>query len=333
MGKYIVRDLNSSVKAISENIPPNDVISCFYGARYEKEVYDKMQDILRKKYPELSQNSPIPPSLPDKFPKCFQSKSLKQAFQFAKLGINSGKHLLFVGNEEIGLTQIAKWISHYFSKNKKENFIFIFTPETTVSDLLGRYIPAPQTGEIGNIMIWEDRPLTNAIKNGYSCVFTNLNSAQTKVAERLNGLFDPKDTKDDYKFDLYENSENPVIEINEEFHFISTCNIDKLKYLSPALLNRLMVINISDQLEEMKEDDYLELIKIILENEFKGQIIEEEIIKLIYENQKEKNYSMSKLAKFSKSVYRLYIACGTRINSSKLIKFTNELLFGEKTDY
>lgn len=83
----------------------------------------------------------------------------------------------------------------------------------------------------------------------------------------------------------------------------------------------------------MKEDDYLELIKIILENEFKGQIIEEEIIKLIYENQKEKNYSMSKLAKFSKSVYRLYIACGTRINSSKLIKFTNELLFGEKTDY
>ena len=160
--------------------------------------------------------------------------------------------------------------------------------------------------------------------------FTNLNSAQTKVAERLNGLFDPKDTEEDYKFDLYENSENPVIEINKEFHFISTCNIDKLKYLSPALLNRLMVINISDQLENMKKNDYLELIRIILENEFKGEIIEEEIIKLIYENQKVKNYSMSKLAKFSKSFYRLYIICGEKIDKLELIKFTNELLYGEK---
>ena len=229
MGKYIVRDLNSSVKAISENIPPNDVISCFYGTRYEKEVYDKMQDILRKKYPELSQNSPIPQSLPDKFPKCFQSKSLKQAFQFAKLGINNEKHLLFVGNEEIGLTQIAKWISHYFSKNKKENFIFIFTPETTVSDLLGRYIPVPQTGEIGNIMIWEDGPLTEAIKNGYSCDFTNISSAQTKVAERLNGLFDPKDSEEDYKFDLYENSETPTIDISKDF-FWFTLRINFIPY-------------------------------------------------------------------------------------------------------
>ena len=327
---YTVRDLNSSVKAISDGASPNDVISCFYGARYEKEVYNKMQELLKEKFPELSSNSTILRNLPDDFPKCFQSKSLKQAFKFAELGINNGKHLLFVGNEEIGLTQIAKWISYYFSKNKKENFIFIFTPETTVSDLLGRYIPAPQTEEIGNIMIWEDGPLTEAIKNGYSCVFTNLSSAQTKVAERLNGLFDPKDTEEDYKFDLYENSENPVIEINKEFHFISTCNIDKLKYLSPALLNRLMVINIPDQLEEMKENDYLTLIRIILQNEFKEKIKEEEIVKLIYENQKVKNYSMSKLAKFAKSVYRLYNACKTRIDKGELINFTNELLYGEK---
>ena len=46
-----------------------------------------------------------------------------------------------------------------------------------------------------NIMNWEDGPLTKAIKEGYSGVFTNISSAQTKVAERLNGLFDPKDTE------------------------------------------------------------------------------------------------------------------------------------------
>ena len=327
---YTVRDLNSSVKAISENISPNDVVSCFYGARYEQDVYNQMQDLLKKKYNELSKNTNILPQLPENFPKCFQSKALKQAFQFAKLGIESGKHLLFVGKEETGLTQIAQWISHYFSKNKEENFIFIFTPETTVSDLLGRYIPAPQTEEVGNIMIWEDGPLTEAIKNGYSCVFTNISSAQTKVAERLNGLFDPKDSEEDYKFDLYENSENPVINISKEFHFISTCNIDKLKYLSPALLNRLMVINIPDQMIDMKENDFLELIKIILENEFKEDEINKEVIKLIYENQKEKNYSMSKLAKYAKSVYRLYKACNKSIKEADLINYTHELLYGEK---
>ena len=222
------------------------------------------------------------------------------------MAIKNGKHLLFVGKEEIGLTQIAKWISYYFSDNKNENFLFVFNPETTVSDLLGRYTPAPQNEESGNIMIWEDGPLTKAIKNGYSCVFTNISSAQTKVAERLNGLFDPKDSEEDYKFDLSENAEQPIIKINKKFHFISTYNIDKLKYLSPALLNRLMVINLNDQLENLKKKDFLELINIILENEYKGQEIDKKIVELIYENHKINKYSMSKL---SKSFYRLYLEC------------------------
>ena len=74
--------------------------------------------------------------------------------------------------------------------------------------------------------------------------------------------------------DLYENSENPII--------------DK-KNLSPALLNRLMVINIFDQLEEMNENNFLDLIRVILENEYKGETIDRKIIKLIYENQKVEN--------------------------------------------
>ena len=123
-------------------------------------------------------------------------------------------------------------------------------------------------------MNWEDgRPLTKAIKNGYSGVFTNISSAQTKVTERLNGLFDPKDTEEDYFFDLSENSENPKIQINKIFFFVGTCNIDKLKGLSPALLNRFMVINISDQLEDLKEDEIRKLIKVILENDYEKKDI------------------------------------------------------------
>ena len=42
---YTVRDLNVSIKAISENYSPNEVISCFYGSRYDKKVYNQMQNI------------------------------------------------------------------------------------------------------------------------------------------------------------------------------------------------------------------------------------------------------------------------------------------------
>ena len=45
---YTVRDLNVSIKAISENIPPEEVISCFYGSRYDKNTYNKMQYILKE---------------------------------------------------------------------------------------------------------------------------------------------------------------------------------------------------------------------------------------------------------------------------------------------
>ena len=351
---YTVRDINYAVKAISKGISPNEVINCFYGARYEKKIYEQMQNILRNNYPDLFEDIKDLSYLPEEFPKCFQSKALKQAFQFAKLGIESGKHLLFIGKEEIGLTQIAQWISYYFSNKKNDNFIFTFTPETTVSDLLGRYILTNESDSksqnntkndmedktnennkkpkesIGNIMSWKDGPLTEAITNGNSCVFTNISSAQTKVAERLNGLFDPKESDQDYKFDLYENSEKKQINIHKDFHFISTCNVNKLKYLSPALLNRMMVINIADQLEGLKEKEFLELIKIMLENEYKEENIDKNLINLIYEKQKEKNYTISKLAKFAKSVFRLYKECDTKIDKMELINYVDELLYGDK---
>jgi len=329
---YTVRDLNISIKSIAEGKSPKDVISCFYGSRYEKDTYEIMENILQEKYIDLYKDPKIVSDLPIDFPKCFPSNSIKQAFEFAKMGVENGKHLLLVGKEEIGLTQTAKWISSYFSKNKKENFLFVFTPETTVADLLGRYVPSPQTEEKSNIMNWEDGPLTKAIKEGYSGVFTNISSAQTKVAERLNGLFDPKDTEEDYFFDLSENAENPVIPINKNFLFVSTCNTDKLKELSPALLNRFMVINLSDQLVNLKNNDILELIKIILENEYveSNISIDKEIINLIFEKYKKYNYSMSKLSKFAKSVYRLYLECEKSIDKRELIDYTESLLFGGK---
>ena len=92
-----------------------------------------------------------------------------------------------------------------------------------------------------------------------------------------------------------------------------------------------MVINISDQLEGSKEKDFLELIKLILENEYKEEEnIDKNLVNLIYEKQKEKNYTMPKLAKFAKSVYRLYKECDTKIDKIDLFNYIDELLSGDK---
>ena len=43
---YTVRDLNISIKSIDEGKSPKDVISCFYGSRYENEIYRIMENII-----------------------------------------------------------------------------------------------------------------------------------------------------------------------------------------------------------------------------------------------------------------------------------------------
>lgn len=119
---YTVRDLNISIRSISGGESPKDVISCFYGSRYDKNTYGIMQSILKDKYPDLYKDPKEVSDLPLDFPKCFPSKSIKRVFHFAKMGVENGKHLLIVGNEEIGLTQVAKWILHIFLKIKKKTF-------------------------------------------------------------------------------------------------------------------------------------------------------------------------------------------------------------------
>ena len=60
-----------------------------------------------------------------------------------------------------------------YSKNK-QNFCFVFTPETSVSDLLGKYIPNSQIDSGAQLIEWKDGPLTNGIKNEFSGVFINI---------------------------------------------------------------------------------------------------------------------------------------------------------------
>lgn len=142
---FTLRDLSVTISSISNKnfvTSPEDAVFCFYGCRYEKKQREAMNKLLKEKFNILYKNL-IVPDLPSDFPECYHSESLKRAFYYSNIAINNGKHILFVSEEGSGLTQLAKWISDYFSKgkDKSKDFVFIFTKETTAADLLGRFIP------------------------------------------------------------------------------------------------------------------------------------------------------------------------------------------------
>ena len=209
---FTIRDLSSTICSLNK-IEPSEAILCFYGSRYEKNEKDFMKKMLLTNEFKNLYKDEIIQELPENFPKCYHSLTIKRAFHYSKIAFENGRHLLITGKQGNGLTQIAKWIAEYYS-NQNNNFCFVFNPETTVSDLLGRYIPNSNTDTGNEIIEWKDGPLTNAIKNGLSGVFININTAQSKVIERLNPIIEPKDDENESFMLLQENGNendnNPI---------------------------------------------------------------------------------------------------------------------------
>ena len=121
-----------------------------------------------------------------------------------------------------------------------------------------------------------------AVKYGYSGVFDNISPAPAKVIESLNALLDPKDTEEDYYFEIPQNTSEPRIKINHDFLFIATCTLEQMEKLSPSFLNRITVINLEDQFEGSSDKEEREAIKYIIESENITLKKKEEIIDEIY---------------------------------------------------
>lgn len=140
---FTVRDINATIKAISEGQEPGDVVNCFYGSRYKGKEFNHLMEIIKKKYKNLYKDINTIDELPEDFPSCYSNFALKKAFYFSKIAKKNNRHILLVGKKESGVTQVAKWLSWYFTpkEKRKENFLFIFSPETTVSDMIGKFSP------------------------------------------------------------------------------------------------------------------------------------------------------------------------------------------------
>lgn len=266
---FTIRDINSVIKSISKKKNPDfaiDALMCFYGMRFEKKERQTFYD-------QLMTNENLPKNeLKYEFPKniyknFFPTKSFEQVDKYAKIAIENGKHILFTGREGNGITSIAKLIANRYSRNSNKDFTFVFTEETTIGDLIGRFIPASSKNSENNIIEWKNGPLTEAIINGYSGVFLNIDSVDSKILERINSLLDQKETETDNYFKINENPNLKKILINQNFRFYCTCSYDKLDSISDAFLNRLTVIVIDNQLEDIQKYELEQLIKVLIDQE------------------------------------------------------------------
>ena len=90
------------------------------------------------------------------------------------------------------------------------------------------------------------------------------NEANATVGERLNGLLDKKNNEEETYFDVPENTEELQVKIHKNFRMICTCDINKIKEMSPAFVNRFDVIVLENQLEDITDENLAELIAYLM---------------------------------------------------------------------
>ena len=176
---FTIRDLSSTISSLN-NITPSQSIYCFYGSRYEINERNLIKNLLMLNFQMLYKEEYLP-NLPNNFPKCFHSDSVKRAYYYSKIAFENRRHVIFTGRQGIGLTQIAKWIALNTSKDKNKIFCFIFTPETTFSVLFGGYIPNNKTDTGADITIWKEGILSQTVQGENFGIFINIHSAPSKI--------------------------------------------------------------------------------------------------------------------------------------------------------
>ncbi len=274
---FTIREIETVLNALKDGKKSlYSIIMNVYGARYQKIQKEKMKKILEK-YPNLKDNEEEK-KLPEKFPICFKNENLIQAIDSILFSLNNHRHIIIVGKESSGLTQIAQWSADFFNSNEKEPFLCVCSKKLQCEDLIGITIPnisnkyqsdSSETDtnneEISSnkILKFKKGFLVKAITKGHVAIFDQINEAPSTVYERLNGLLDKKYNDEDNCFPIPEYSEKIYLKIHENFRIICTCYDSKLKNISPAFLNRFDIIYLENQLENV--EDYKDLINKLFE--------------------------------------------------------------------
>jgi len=248
---FTIREIEGIIRAITQGKNIYDTIMTVYGARYQKNMKNKLK-IKLKDYQTLKNLKPSPLKLPEEFPHCYSNDNLCEAVSSVLFSLTNERNAIIVGEDESGITQVARWCAECFNNmtNKDENnlknesCLCFCTKNLQCSDLIGQTKPCPKNDKSESNEILKFKPgfLVNSIESGKTVVLDCINEANATVGERLNGLLDKKNNADEEFFDLPENTENPRIPIHKNFRMICTCNINNIKDMSPAFVNRFDVI-------------------------------------------------------------------------------------------
>ena len=231
---FTVREIAASVKAFSEGMNLFDTIMTIYGARYQKNLKQKLIELLRK-YDSFKDIQSEEFKIPNNFPNCFQNKSFLEAVKSIKFSIDNDRHVIISGIDGTGKTQLALWFAEWFGKEKQINksniFYCLCTDELKCSDLIGRQSPTNNIEPGKELIKWKNGFLSTAIENGGVVILDAIDQASATVTERINGLLDKKyDDTEEPKFDVPENPQKPEIFINKNFRLICTCDTNKINH-------------------------------------------------------------------------------------------------------
>lgn len=115
---FTVREIAASVKAFSRNENIFDTVMTIYGARYERNLKEKLEQLLRS-YKSFKDVKPEKLSIPPNFPSCFVNETLLQAIKSIKFSLENNRHVIISGKEGSGKTQLALWFAEWYTKEKK----------------------------------------------------------------------------------------------------------------------------------------------------------------------------------------------------------------------
>ena len=210
------------------------------------------------------------------FENCFENKSLKRAYQAIKFAFKYGKNVLILGNQGVGKTQLALWMAEYYDSKyrkilneKKEKDVYICVCNETLkcSDLIGRQKPVEDlNNKTGELIKWENGFVVDGLIKGKCVILDRIEKAQATVTERLNNLLDTNYMHDTEYFSIPENPElKDGVKIDPYFRIIATADKDGINNMSPAFINRFIIVNLDDQLSYIEKGDIKSFCNIILD--------------------------------------------------------------------
>ena len=154
------------------------------------------------------------------------------------------------------------------NENEKDIYICICNEILKCSDLIGRQKPVDDLNNpVGELIRWENGFVVDGLIKGKCIILDRLEKAQPTVTERLNNLLDVNYIHDTEFFSIPENPEfKEGIKINQNFRIIATVDEEGLIKMSPAFINRFIIVYLDDQLSNIKKGDIKLFSSIILNN-------------------------------------------------------------------